>query len=235
MSAAVGFLKLWSRWSGDGALMCPFAWSGFPSTTAMVQLWPHDCMLPQPASQWAPDRPKGHKGWGEIYLIILFTELCWKWLLHHEKLNQIKKILSLKTLRFSQMKNSYLKRESTSCTPSIFSKKIPSRLPPPPPKRKRDSESCFKKSTRSKLFKFIPQAHAQKTCLFCLVYVSKHGVADLPCSPAVCIAQLQTEPDFCFRFGSQFMKKLNFEKSPQTKAGRSTTISQVQDFPIVCL
>lgn len=134
------------------------------------------------------------------------------------------------------MKNSYLKHESTSCTPSIFSKKIPSRLlpSPPPSKKKRDSESCFKKSKKSKLFKFIPQAHAQKTCLFFLVYVSKCGVADSCCSPVVCTAQLQTEPDFCFRFGSQFMT-LNFEKSPQTKAGRSTTISQVQDFPSVCL
>lgn len=105
------------------------------------------------------------------------------------------KMLSLKKVKFPQLKTNYLKCESTSCASSTSSKENPQQ-----PAKNEIFEQLFLRNRAP--FKFFLQASTKKSCLFCLALVSKSGVADLPSSPVVGAAGLQAEPDFRFRFGS---------------------------------
>lgn len=175
-----------------GAVMCPFAWSGFLSTVVMLQVLPQDRFVLSPSQVKGTQVLRKNSYVLSLYEMKGRLKLFWKWLLHCEKFNQIKNPFTEKN-KVSSAENQHV-----------------SQLPAPLPFSPRKSPAAFqKKEILSQLFlrnwtlfKFLPQTSSKKTCLFCLVHVSKSGVADLPSSPAVRVAQLQTEPDFRFRFGS---------------------------------
>lgn len=138
------------------------------------------------------------------------------------------KMLSLRKVRFPQLKTNYLKSESTSRISSTFLKKVPAAC------QKQVFEQLFLRIEAPS--KFLLQASTKKTCLFC---VGRSVKAESQVCPArLWLAQLGSKQSPIFTFSlavSSLTQTLNFEKSPKTKPSHSITVSQVEDFPVACL